>query len=102
MKVLVINAGSSSLKYRLFDAEREVGSGVVERIGEPGGVKNHMEALRVAQERLRADGSVGSFDSLDAVGHRVVHGGERFTRPALVDDDLIEALKELVPLVRQI
>lgn len=98
MRVLVLNAGSSSLKYRLFDCEKEIGAGVVERIGEPGGVKDHMEALKIAQERLESDGALDSFDSLDAVGHRVVHGGERFTRPALVDEGLIEALEELVPL----
>lgn len=98
MKVLVLNAGSSSLKYRLFADEKEIGAGVVERIGEPGGVKDHMEALKRAQKRLVSGGSLDSFDSLDAVGHRVVHGGEKFTKPAVVDDALIEALKELVPL----
>ncbi len=98
MKVLVLNAGSSSLKYRLFDAGREIGSGVIERIGEQGGVKDHMEALKIAQDRMGADGVLSSFDSLDAVGHRVVHGGEKFTQPAVVDDELIDVLKKLVPL----
>ncbi|BBG66118.1 acetate kinase [Hydrogenimonas sp.] len=99
MKVLVLNAGSSSLKYRLFVDEKQVAYGAVERIGESeSGIKNHMEALKVVGKRLRSSGVVGSFDSLDAVGHRVVHGGEKFTDPVLVDEKVIEALRELIPL----
>ena len=98
MKILVLNAGSSSLKYRLFENEKKVAGGIVERIGEKGGVKDHTEALAMAEKRLKESGAVLSFASLDAVGHRVVHGGEKFTGPAVVDEALIETLKGLIPL----
>ncbi len=98
MKILVLNAGSSSLKYKLFDGGKAVTGGEVERIGQSGGVKDHTEALAIAEKRLEKSGALLSFSSLDGVGHRVVHGGEKFTGPALVDDTLIERLKELIPL----
>lgn len=98
MKILVLNAGSSSLKYRLFSNREEAAGGVVERIGEPEGVKDHMEALKIAEREILSSGIVKRFGDLDGVGHRVVHGGERFSRAALIDSSVLEALKELVSL----
>ena len=96
-RILVVNAGSSSLKYEVLDAETAVSvvSGVVERIGVPGsGVPDHEAAL--------AD-VLGALDpeSIDAVGHRVVHGGSVFVEATIIDDAVeaeIDRLAELAPL----
>ena len=114
--VLVINSGSSSLKYQLVDpdsgASRAVG--IVEQIGEQsssaqldagkhhvergGRVADHDAALRLAFDLLAEAGIELQASGLMAVGHRVVHGGNDFYRPTLVDDALIAKLKELSPL----
>ncbi|AGL20709.1 acetate kinase [Actinoplanes sp. N902-109] len=92
MKILVLNSGSSSVKYRLFDAGETVAKGLIERIGEPGGdAADHSEALRRVMESVDLSG-------LGAVGHRVVHGGSVFGSATVVDDDVVEAVEELVPL----
>ncbi len=109
--VLVLNAGSSTIKYRVVDAEeRPLASGTVERIGENGGRMVHRGADGVERslERPVADHEAGFrllFDELGhaaedflAVGHRIVHGGARFTEPTLVDDGVLAALEALVPL----
>ncbi len=94
--ILVINAGSSSVKYQLIDLDGPTRpkQGKIERIGEPGSdVPDHEAALmRVADEV--------SMDSADltAIGHRVVHGGPWFTGPALIDDDVVKQIEEAVPL----
>jgi acetate kinase len=91
-RVLVLNCGSSSVKYRLFDGADTVAKGLVERIGEPrGSASDHEAALRSVMSRLDLDG-------LAAVGHRVVHGGIRFSAPTLVDDEVVIAVRELIPL----
>ncbi|HEY6592491.1 MAG TPA: acetate kinase [Asanoa sp.] len=92
--VLVLNSGSSSLKYRLYDGPDVLADGTVERIGEAGpgaGPPDHDAALAGALEPLDLDG-------LAVVGHRVVHGGLRFDGPTVVDDDVIEAIRDLAPL----
>ena len=107
-RVLVINSGSSSLKYRLFDAadERTIASGLIERIGEPPSteasvsVADHTSAFGVMLDELRAQG-LDPAEGLVAIGHRVVHGGERFVEPTLVTDEVkrqIEELSALAPL----
>ncbi|MGW1342715.1 acetate/propionate family kinase [Kribbella sp. NPDC002412] len=114
--VLVINAGSSSLKYSLVDGSsgESVAGGIVERIGEEGGrqshrgpdgesrgeesIGSHEEALRWVVEAFSSYGPSLDEADLAAVGHRVVHGGARFASPALIDDDLIAEVKDLVPL----
>ena len=113
--VLVVNAGSSSLKYQVLDAVsgRTSASGIVDRIGAPGHLRHttgdetherdvtcrdHREALRAARDALREHGPDLSAEGLLAVGHRVVHGGPEFTAPVVVDDDVIEAIRSLVPL----
>jgi acetate kinase len=106
--ILVINAGSSSLKYRLFDGPKTVHSGLVERVGEPGSswagtgagpvgqrsdVPDHEAALRAAAAELDL-----AALPLDAVGHRVVHGGTRFRAPTVVDDEVLAAIRALASL----
>jgi acetate kinase len=106
LTVLVLNAGSSSLKFRLSRFEgtgataKEISHGVIERIGGAGGqdveVRDHDAAVRrVVEEIVKISQTIG------AVGHRVVHGGHRFVEPARIDDDLmmgLEALEDLAPL----
>lgn len=114
--VLVLNAGSSSLKYSLVDADQgaSVAGGLVERIGERSGVlthrgpagevrvertvASHEEALTGVLEAFEAHGPSLDDVELAAIGHRVVHGGDRFAEPVLVDDDLVGAVRGLVPL----
>ncbi|NUL47652.1 acetate kinase [Cellulosimicrobium funkei] len=104
MLILVINSGSSSLKYQLREvdpdgsdpAEPVVAQGLVERIGVPGsGVDNHTEALEQVDAELER---VLAGRTIDAAGHRVVHGGERFKTPALVTMEVIRAIERLAPL----
>ncbi|MEU1619879.1 acetate kinase [Streptomyces sp. NPDC005722] len=99
-RVLVLNSGSSSLKYQLLDMAdgSRPAAGIVERIGEPGGVADHTEALKTVAAELAARGLGLDSPELAAVGHRVVHGGTRFTAPTLVDDEVLAAVEELVPL----
>lgn len=121
MKILVINSGSSSIKYQLFRLEDwSVGaSGGVTRIGEATGrfqhvwtdlagvrqeltephpVPSHRAGLTRVMEALTATGVLGGVAELAAVGHRVVHGGERFQAPTRVDDGVIEAIRAMIPL----
>jgi acetate kinase len=97
--VLVLNTGSSSIKYQLFDmGDRSVlTSGLVERIGEAGSqVADHRQGFASSFEALESSG--GLRDPLAGIGHRVVHGGERFSAPALIDQQVVEAIREQVPL----
>ena len=95
--VFVVNAGSSSIKYTVLDADSGsvVSDGIIERIGEPGSeVPDHTTAMTTV---LAGIGDT----AIDAVGHRIVHGGMRFTEATLIDDDVetaIESLSELAPL----
>lgn len=113
MLVLVINSGSSSLKYQLRDVREDAAEdgvengaaadpapavlteGLIERIGFDGGPADHAEALGRVDEALH--GVLGGR-TLDAVGHRVVHGGERFSEPVLVNNEIIRAIERLDPL----
>lgn len=114
--VLVLNAGSSSLKYSLVDAGtgQTTGDGQVERIGEAHGlqwhtgpgeelrrerpVEDHHHALELALQAFEERGPTLDGVDLVAVGHRVVHGGSRFTDSVLIDDQVVEELRGLVPL----
>ena len=119
MKVLVINAGSSSLKYQLMDpATREVlAKGLCERIGIDGrlthkvpakdlklefeiAMPTHAEAIQSVLDALTSaeHGVIRSMSEIDAVGHRVVHGGEKFAASARIDADVMAALEECIPL----
>jgi acetate kinase len=97
--VLVVNCGSSSVKYAVVEADSGtmIAAGIVERIGE-GPVADHAAALRAAFDQLAATGQQLETLGLVAVGHRVVHGGPDLYAPTLVDDALIEKLDELAPL----
>lgn len=96
MRILVLNCGSSSIKYRLFDGEEPVATGIVERIGQQDSdVPDHRSGLR----RVLADLAHHIADGgLDAIGHRVVHGGEEFVQPTLIDDDVVERIRAQIPL----
>ena len=96
--VLVINSGSSSLKYQLIepDSASSLADGIVERIGEPSSpVADHAAALQLAFDQLSQAGIDLKTCGLAAVGHRVVHGGPTFYQPTVVDDAVITKLKEL-------
>ncbi|WP_237570365.1 acetate kinase [Mycolicibacterium lacusdiani] len=98
--VLVLNCGSSSLKYAVVepDSGRQLADGIVERIGDDGGVPDHEAALRTAFDELARAGHHLETLGLLAVGHRVVHGGPDLYQPTVVDDGMIETLKKLSPL----
>lgn len=121
MKVLVINCGSSSLKYQLIDSETEdvLAKGLCERIGidgalthEPAGkdkikttpaMPDHKTAIGIVLEQLtdKENGVIESLDEISAVGHRVVHGGEKFTKSCIITEDVlkeIEACNVFAPL----
>ena len=119
MKILVINAGSSSLKYQLIDMENEslLAKGLCERIGIDGRLQHkpqngkpvfeaemnfptHQEAIEAVLEKLvsKEYGVVESMSEIGAVGHRVLHGGNEFTKSCLVDDACEEAIKKCFPL----
>jgi len=95
VRVLALNCGSSSLKYALFEvsggAARAVARDQIERIGEA--VPDHAAAVHAVFDALDRAGNA----SLDAVGHRIVHGGPRHTRPERIDDALVATLREIVP-----
>jgi acetate kinase len=104
MLILVINSGSSSLKYQLREVNADgtepenpvLAKGLVERIGVPGsGIDNHVEALDQVNAELEE--IIGDRE-IAAAGHRVVHGGERFKAPALVTMEVIRAIERLAPL----
>ncbi len=126
MKILVINSGSSSIKYQLFDGESMTAlvSGLVERIGEPISrvkhtilveafreaplqrtleeiqISDHRQGLSIMVDLLMDDeiGVIASPDEIDAIGHRVVHGGERFSQPTVITDEVKETIETLIPL----
>ena len=119
MKVLVLNAGSSSLKFTLYAMANEqvLAKGLVERLGlenpqliykhsdgreirETLTIKNHTEALRSICAKLtdKEVGVLSSLSEVQAVGHRVVHGGEKATRPVLIDDEVKDVIRECFAL----
>ena len=92
MKILVLNSGSSSVKYRLFDGTSTVAKGLIERIGESGGdAEDHEAALQQVMAAVDLDG-------LGAVGHRAVHGGTEFGKATVIDDEVFAVIEQLVPL----
>jgi acetate kinase len=122
MKVLVINSGSSSIKYQLFDAKdfSVLAYGLLEKIGEAEEgrlahrwndqsgrlreavyrrqVRDHREGLMLVDAAIGESGILGSLAELFGIGHRVVHGGETFHGPTLIDSMAVEALRALAPL----
>ena len=102
MKVLVLNCGSSSIKYQLRDAadHRVLADGVVSRIGEDPAIPDHGRALELILESLvdPKTGAVADLSEVSAVGHRTVHGGSFFTAPVLITPDVIAKMEEYAPL----
>ena len=118
MKVLVINCGSSSLKYQLIDSVTEVALavGLCERIGIDGrlnhtpnggekvvieqAMPDHEVAIRMVLDALTNEnyGVIKNLDEIDAIGHRLVHGGEKFTKSVIIDDEVIAGVEECSPL----
>lgn len=119
MKILVINAGSSSIKYQLIDMENEqvLAKGLADRIGIEGGnfkqkvegredykldiqMKNHAEAIGLVLDTLtsKENGVISSLSEISAVGHRVLHGGEKFSGSVIVDEKVIAAIEECCEL----
>ena len=119
MNVLVINAGSSSLKYQLLnpDTQEILAKGLCERIGIDGkftykptgktavkaadvAMPTHSEAIQTVLNALvdKDNGVIGSMAEIDAVGHRVVHGGEKFAKSVLITDEVMAAIEECNPL----
>ncbi len=119
MNILVINAGSSSLKYQLMDPDSGVvaAKGLCERIGLDGRLTHrvpaadkkvvkeipmptHAEAIAAVLAILQdpADGVISSTDEIDAIGHRVVHGGDKFVDSCLIDAACLEAIRDCIPL----
>ncbi len=119
MKVLVINCGSSSLKYQLIDMtnEKSLAQGLVERIGIEGSIltqkvegrdkyivkepmNDHKDAISIVLNALvnRESGVISSMDEINAVGHRVVHGGEKYSKSVIIDETVMKELEECAKL----
>ncbi|MDF2883371.1 MAG: acetate kinase [Clostridiaceae bacterium] len=118
MKVLVINCGSSSLKYQLIDMENEnaLAQGLVERIGMDGSIltqkakgekyiiqqpmKDHKDAIKLVLDALvdKEHGVISDMSEIGAVGHRVVHGGEKYDNSVLIDNEVMKALEDCIKL----
>jgi acetate kinase len=121
MKVLVINSGSSSIKYRLFDMmdKSVLATGLLEQIGETGShlthrsrsirgdmaeivrnqpIENHQAGFQLIGSVLKETGAVGDTAELFGIGHRVVHGGDKFREPTIINPEVIETIHRLIPL----
>ena len=120
MQVLVINSGSSSVKFELFemDTDRELLKGEIERIGQPDSsiwvetpgsdgsgqamervaARDHAQAMEVLLQVLRSEGAPVDLRQVLAVGHRVVHGGTHFSEPTRIDDSVLQGIRELALL----
>ncbi len=121
MKILVLNSGSSSIKFQLFDMRglEVLASGLIEQIGEKEGharlkrlpgsageqvleekrvIGNHRDGLQVMGRLLRQSGALADIATLDGIGHRVVHGGEHFSAPVRIDHRVVAAIESLIPL----
>ena len=122
MEILIINSGSSSLKYQLIDSKEGVSKvkGLVDRIGIDGStikyvalkngketeikkqlpIRNHEEAMKQVTDLLTDTevGVISNPDDIKAVGHRVVHGGEKFVQPTLINEEVKKEIEKLIPL----
>ncbi len=118
MKVLVVNCGSSSIKYQLIDMQTEelMAKGYLEKIGLPDSflthtvngekhrieqkIDNHEEGIKLVLDQLTHPeyGVIKNLNEIDAVGHRVLHGGEKLSDSVLINDDVIDVIRECIPL----
>lgn len=115
-KIMVVNAGSSSLKFKLYEMPEEIAlcSGNVERIGHNDAifgikyndqkikkileVKNHGEAVKLVMDGLIEYGIIKSYDEIEATGHRIVQGGPYFANSAIINEDTLSKVESLIPL----
>ncbi|WP_037940366.1 acetate/propionate family kinase [Sulfurospirillum arcachonense] len=120
MKILVLNSGSSSIKFQLFKMEenKSIASGVIEQIGEldssikikfidlngevselkrKSEIKNHLEALEIMNSLLIESKTITDLNELDGIGHRVVHGGT-FSKPEIIDENVEHEIERIIPL----
>ena len=121
MKIMVLNAGSSSIKYQIFNMNNSsvLTTGLLEQIGEASGrlkykwldgngetreaftegrIADHNEGLRLILDNTLKLGVIHNLNELSGIGHRVVHGGETFWKPALIVDKVVDAIRDMVPL----
>ncbi len=121
MKIMVINSGSSSIKYQIFEMQDRsvLASGLVEKIGEPDGrltqhtqagdrgfetiantlpIADHKAGFDLINTTLKETGALADMAELVGIGHRVVHGGEAFQQPTLIDAEVIATIRSLIPL----
>ena len=116
MKVLAVNAGSSSLKFQLYEMpeEKVLINGYIEKIGLPDSfwtikingekiksekfIKDHTEAVKVLIDELFKNNVIESLDEIKAVGHRVLHGGEKYSSSVIITDEVIQDIKDLTKL----
>lgn len=118
MKILVLNLGSSSIKFKLFDMNDKtvISSGLVEKIGENSSlaklkvennekifeiskpIKDHGDALEVMEELFKQSGTINDFSELSGIGHRIVHGGNKYFKPTLVNEKVIQDIEDIIPL----
>lgn len=118
MQILVLNSGSSSIKFKLFSMNQKqvIASGLVEKIGELNSyailkkestkekfeaqeqIKNHQEGFSVMKGLFFKSKTLENFSKLDAIGHRIVHGGEIFKQTTIVDDEVISKIEQISPL----
>ena len=116
MKILSVNAGSSSLKFTLFEMPQgiELIGGYFEKIGledsfysikmngektkKVAKVSNHADAVKILVDELIENNVISSLDELDGVGHRLVHGGEKYTDSVIINDEVIDTVTDLIPL----
>jgi acetate kinase len=113
MNILVLNCGSSSIKFALFKEQRKVIKGIVERVGGEDAiinyeiperdikqknvvsVLNHQEGIKILINEILPQSGI---EKIDAVGHRVVHGGEKYSLPVIIDDDVKKDIEECIPM----
>lgn len=116
MKVLSVNAGSSSLKFQMYEMpeEKVLISGVFERIGIDGSfytikyngeklkrevkLKTHVDAVEYLVEELIKNGVIKQLDEIKAIGHRIVHGGAKYNKSVIITDEVIKDIEDLIPL----
>ena len=116
MKILSVNAGSSSLKFTAYEMpeEKVIISGYIEKIGQEDSfwntkingqkirgekfIKDHAEAVQVLIDELFKHNAISSMDEIKGVGHRVLHGGEKYSDSVLIDDEVIQNIRELTKL----
>lgn len=118
MKILVLNLGSSSIKFKLFEMDDKsvIASGLVEKIGEKSSyaklkaektkevfesteaIKDHAQGLEVMEELFKKSGIMSDFGELGGIGHRIVHGGNRYFKPTLVTEKVIQDIEDIIPL----